>query len=95
MVYNESNSAITSNKIYSILVEPNGESWIGTRKGLNKFNEEDWIYYNTDMFGLPVRNIKALALDSNEQLWIGSQGGLAKFDGVYCDVYSANLSILF
>jgi ligand-binding sensor domain-containing protein len=64
-----------------LAVEGNDTIWIGTTKGLVKFNGSEWIVYNPTDSGLYGFNfINAIALDNNGSKWIGTDNGLAEFN---------------
>jgi len=86
-VYNTSNSGLPNNYILnSIVIDKNGNKWIGTKAGLAKFEgislgSAGWTVYNSGSTGLPNDNVKHIAISTNNTLWIGTDDGLARFDG--------------
>ena len=54
IVYDTLNSGLPSNVINSIAIDSNGIKWIGTNKGLVKYNGIIWTVYNTSNSGLPT-----------------------------------------
>lgn len=56
---------------------PNGDIWVGTRKGLARFDGESWETI-TDV--LPDLNITAIQFDEDGSAWIGTRGGLVNID---------------
>ena len=78
-------SGLTSNEIYSLLVDKDGFLWVGTLEGLNKYdansNTFKWYTYNpVEGKGLSNNSILSLFEDSEGFLWIGTESGLNKFD---------------
>jgi sugar lactone lactonase YvrE len=90
IVYGKWNSKLPSNRVYSIVIDGQGNKWIGTGNGLAKFDGVSWTVYNTSNSGLPSDWITAIAIDAQGNKWIGTAGGgLAKFDGVNWTVYNS------
>jgi len=87
--YNRGNSGLPNNYVRVIAIDSQGNKWIGTDRGLAKFDGTNWTVYNTSNSGLPYLYVRAIAIDSQGNKWIGTWwGGLAKFDGVNWTVYS-------
>ncbi len=85
-VYNTSNSGLPNNVVNCIAIDSSGNIWIGTTKGLAKYNGAStegtgWTVYNTSNSGLPDNLVKCLAADKIGNMWIGTTKGLAKYDG--------------
>ncbi len=97
-VYNTSNSGLPDNLVTSIAIDGNENKWIGTNKGLAKFDENNsketsWTIYNSSNSGLPFNTINSIAIDGSGNKWIGTNGGgLAKFDSTNWNVYNASNS---
>ncbi|MDO9255685.1 MAG: two-component regulator propeller domain-containing protein [Bacteroidales bacterium] len=73
--------SIPNNEIADMAVDQSGNFWIGTKKGLCRFN------YATEKFerhlqkGSPELNsIASLYVDNKNKLWVGTQHGLYQFD---------------
>lgn len=74
----EKEGAISSNAVTSMVVDRNGTLWVGTRSGLNSFNNETQRFTHHD---LPINSIWSLAWDQhNEQLLVGTSDGLIIFN---------------
>lgn len=87
-VYNTSNTPqLPSNQIRCLVIDGNGNKWIGTATGLAKFNGTNWTFY-------PTPTITSLAIGINgTTIWIGTDGGgLGSFDGANWTVYDSNNS---
>ncbi len=108
--YTPQNSGIPDSNITSVAIESNGTKWLGTPKGLVKFDGTTWTVYDSTNSGLPSNSIVQVIIDSadnkwisfNEYGWLASFGsgqnkdlGLAKYDGTTWTIYNkANSGIL-
>ena len=92
IVYNKWNSKLPNNFVYAIAIDGQGNKWIGTSRGLAKFDGVNWTVYNTSNSGLPSNTVLAITIDGQGNKWIGTSGGLAKFDGVNWTVYKTSNS---
>jgi streptogramin lyase len=93
IIYNTSNSGLPENYVSAIAIDGQGNKWIGTARGLAKFDGLNWTVYNTSNSGLPYNNVYAIAIDGEGNKWIGTYvGGLAKFDGSSWTVYTTSNS---
>jgi ligand-binding sensor domain-containing protein len=92
-VYKYRNSLLPSDTVYAIAIDGGGNIWIGTRRGLAKFDGvKTWIVYDTSNSGLPSNDVRAIAIDGVGNIWIGTyRGGLAKFDGTNWTVYKLQI----
>jgi hypothetical protein len=58
-------------------VDDEGYLWIGTRRGLNRFNGSNYrVYYQSDTLSLRNDFISALCRDSDGRMWIGTSTGV-------------------
>jgi len=73
--------SISNNYITSITQNKNGELWISTFYGLNKFNPatNNFDVYTT-RHGLPDNLINAVLCDENNHVWISTNSGISRFD---------------
>ena len=85
-LYHKHNSGLTSNNITSIVIDTNGDKWIGTDEGilgtggsLFKFNDVNWEEYNYNNSG--IRNVYSITIDNSGNKLIGTQSGLFIFNG--------------
>ncbi|MEN6512292.1 MAG: T9SS type A sorting domain-containing protein, partial [Chloroherpetonaceae bacterium] len=78
-----SNSGLPNNWVYSIAIDKNGSKWIGTIKGLAKYDGTSWTIYNTSNSGLPRNGVISITIDKNSTKWLGTDGGLVKYDGTW------------
>lgn len=90
--YNTSNSGISSNNIYQIVIDSHGNKWIATNEGLNMFDGTTWTTYNTSNSGIANDYINQIVIDSDGNKWIGTNSGLCKFDGKTWTTYDTGNS---
>ena len=77
----ENKNSISSNTINNIFLDGNGNYWISTNDGLNKFNsvtKKFTIFSEKD--GLPNSYIYDVIPDEKNNLWIPTNFGLSKFN---------------
>ncbi|NIM13609.1 MAG: protein kinase [Candidatus Aminicenantes bacterium] len=67
-------NGLSHNSIWVIHEDRNRDLWIGTKKGLNKFEKGKFRIF-TSSEGLTNENIYAIISDSRRNLWIGTSGG--------------------
>ncbi|MGL5920727.1 MAG: ligand-binding sensor domain-containing protein, partial [Bacteroidales bacterium] len=75
------NSAITSNNVYSI-IKANNVYWIGTLNGICFFDGSDFIQYNDDknlQAFFKDKSITYLKKDTKDRVWIGTSRGLFSY----------------
>jgi ligand-binding sensor domain-containing protein len=93
IIYDEWNSKLPSNFVLAIAIDEQGNKWIGTLKGLAKFDGKNWTVYTTSSSKLPDNYIWAITIDGQGNKWIGTYGGgLAKFDDVNWTVFNTSNS---
>lgn len=59
-----------------------GYVWIGTARGLNRYNSEDYHQYfmdETDSTSLPSNFISSLFVDNTGRLWVGTRNGASLY----------------
>jgi len=70
-------TAYNPNYIISLVVDSDGQLWVGTwGGGLSRFDGKNWTTYTT-VEGLPGNHVFMLHKDMHDQLWIGTNKGLA------------------
>ena len=74
-------SDLSNQQIKSIAEDAQGHIWIGTFRGLNKFNANEYHQYfcADDSLGLPDNQIQDILLDSKKQLWIATVNGVCQY----------------
>lgn len=75
------NEALSDDVIASILEDKEGNLWLATRIGLNKFNKETEKFkvYTTED-GLSNNYIYGILMDEDENLWMSTNSGISKYD---------------
>ena len=66
---------LVDDPVYAILAEPQGPVWIGTEKGLSRWDSTGLATQDLD------RPVYALARDGDGRLWVGTDDGLYRRDG--------------
>jgi ligand-binding sensor domain-containing protein len=71
---------LISNTINKIIIANDGETWVGTDKGISNLNEKNiWINYS-EQSGLGDNYIQTLALDQQSRVWAGMPlGGISEY----------------
>jgi signal transduction histidine kinase/ligand-binding sensor domain-containing protein/CheY-like chemotaxis protein len=77
-------ASISDNRVLSFFEDKNGALWIGTRNGLNKFDQEKKIflrygYDSTNLMNQVINGIYCMCEDAQENLWVGTRNTLFKF----------------
>ncbi|MFZ4620148.1 MAG: ligand-binding sensor domain-containing protein [Bacteroidota bacterium] len=75
-------SSLSNNLILCLFKDSRNRLWIGTRTGLNLFDEASGTfkhYFTTD--GLPNDLIVGILEDNDHNLWISTYYGMAKYNG--------------
>lgn len=78
--YVSSNSKLSSNTVKVLCNDRQGNIWIGTNRGLNRFNPETeefkvFLHSNSDKTSLINNRILSLFEASDGKLWVGTEGG--------------------
>jgi ligand-binding sensor domain-containing protein len=69
---------LSDNHIAALCSDKNGNLWVGTAEGLNRFNgKSNTKFFKQDHPQLANNNIQALVPDNNNRIWIGCEGGFA------------------
>lgn len=92
ILYNVSNSDLPYIYITSLAIDGFGNKWIGTAKGLAKFDGTNWTIFNLSNSGLPDDWIYALAVDATGNIWIGTNYGLTRYNGTNWETFTSNNS---
>jgi ligand-binding sensor domain-containing protein len=76
------------NMIHCIREAPDGTIWVGTVKGLGKYDKaKDTFQWITREDGLPGYSVMNLEFDENS-MWIGTGNGLCQYDGKSFKIYN-------
>ena len=72
---------ISNQKVMSICEDKYGQIWIGTFRGLNKYdgNQYHQYYCVDDSLGLPDNNITDIYRDSHNRLWVATVNGVCLY----------------
>lgn len=72
---------ISNQKVKSICEDKYGQIWIGTFRGLNKYdgNQYHQYYCVDDSLGLPDNNITHIYRDSHNRLWVATVNGVCLY----------------
>ncbi|MFA6980633.1 MAG: two-component regulator propeller domain-containing protein [Ignavibacteriaceae bacterium] len=91
--YNISVPDLPFNCINAIAIDSAGNKWIGTTRGLAKFDDNNWTIYNKTNSVLPNYIVRSIAIDGLDNKWIGFyNGGLAKFNDTTGFIYTTSNS---
>ena len=73
--------SLANDTVITILEDQVGALWLGTEKGLDRFDPaaETFTHYQTQN-GLPNNTVMCLAQDEQGLLWVSTNDGLARFD---------------
>ncbi len=93
-----------SDILYSCLVDPHGDLWLGTPRGVARYTPDEgrWVVVGRGL-GLPAEecNARALHLDGQARLWAGTVGGVGLVDTERvsaevppCPLYLTGLTIM-
>ncbi len=80
-VFNRGNSNIPTNHIRFVDSDENGNVWVGTLKGIGKFDGETFVNYNTENSGLLSDTVKLMDYEKGKGLWVVTQNAISFFDG--------------
>ncbi|MDB5034016.1 MAG: two component regulator propeller domain protein [Chlorobi bacterium] len=82
-VFNTDNSAIPSNSISKIAFDREGTGWIGTDKGLVRFDGANWTlipgYPFHESFPNNINTVSGLCIDSSGGVWVTTGSGVASY----------------
>jgi len=81
ITYSSSNSGLPSNIVRSIAIDGSGNKWIGTDKGLAKFDGTSWTVYKNLVPLYASIDYGNIMIDGSGTKWMSVGGLLAKYDG--------------
>lgn len=79
---NRENSGLSYDSIREIFQDSRGFVWIGTYKGLSRYDGVRFKNYDRDDFGLTSDFINVIREDLEGNLWIGTDNGVVIYDPV-------------
>ncbi len=68
-------AGLSSNSVTAIVQDGEGFIWIGTKKGLNRFDGISFKHYDANNSSLTSNDITTLSVDQNGKLWAGFLNG--------------------
>jgi len=73
-------NSLVNNYISSLLFDDDNNLWIGTLRGLDRYNIENdkFEHFHSDRWGLDISRVGCLAFDRKNNLWVGTRYGLFK-----------------
>ena len=77
------NDGISNNRIFGILTDDKGDTWVSTDKGLNRIRKGSFAitkYFKEDGLIQHEFQVKSLLKLTNGELMFGSRGGIVKFN---------------
>ena len=77
---NRSNSNISYDGISRIFQDSRGFLWVGTFKGLNRYDGERFAVYDKNDFGVASDFIHSIEEDAHGNVWIGTDRGVVIYD---------------
>jgi len=75
-----SKNSLSDNNVFCFCEDQNGNMWIGTAYGLNKYDKKGNFVTYLKENGLPSNKIIGILEDKNGKLWISTSKGLSRFD---------------
>lgn len=88
---------ISNRNIKSITEDSRGYIWIGTYRGLNRFNGREYrqYYFVDDDYGLPGNQAIDVFCDSRGRLWVVTTNGIAIYDAGLDDFRRVRLDDIY
>jgi len=72
-----SQPGISSPNVTGMAEDSDGNIWIGTVRGLNRYNGSSYVVYYQEDAGLPDDFISALCTDAEGRIWVGTGSGIS------------------
>jgi ligand-binding sensor domain-containing protein len=94
-VYNQDNSPLPGNHVYSIAIDRLERKWFGTDSGLACLSGDGWQVFTAKNSALPFGVIWTVTAGEGEEIWIGTDNsGVARYDGREWNVWNSTNSVL-
>ena len=84
---NKENSGLSYDSVREIFQDSRGYVWVGTYKGLSRYDGTRFKNYDREDFGITSDFINVIREDVNGNLWIGTDNGVVVYDYA-ADVFS-------
>ena len=79
---NSSNSGLSYDAVSAVFQDSRGYMWIGTFKGLNRYDGVGFRIYDRDDLSLASDFIHAIEEDDDGNIWVGTDAGVSVYDYV-------------
>ena len=83
---------LPSGSVRSIAIDGSGIKWIGTAKGLVRYDNVTFTTYNTSNSGLVNNAVNDIAIEGNGDIWIATSGGVSRLSGTTWTSYTTSSS---
>ena len=80
MHFTRENGALPYDGVRVLLEDSRGDVWIGTQKGLARYEDGRFTTFDRDQFGVESDHVSALAEDSEGNIWVGTDDGIVIYD---------------
>ncbi len=73
---------LSNSRVQCIAEDASGQLWIGTFRGLNRYDGHEYHQYlcTDDSLGLPDNQIKDILCDRKGQLWVATVNGICRYN---------------
>ena len=78
--FNTSNSGLSYDGVSKVMQDSRGFIWVGTFKGLNRYDGSSFKVYYKDDLGLESDFIHTIVEDREGNLWIGTDKGASRYE---------------
>ena len=77
---------LSNNRVQCIEEDASGQMWIGTFRGLNRYDGHEYHQYfcADDSTGLPDNNVQGLLCDHKGRLWVATVNGVGRYTRQDC-----------
>lgn len=76
-------NGVAKNEVYSSFQDSYGHIWVGTNKGVSRFNGKTFTTFNSQNSQLGGDTIKSITEDTENRIWLAYNGGIAFLDDNY------------
>ena len=72
---------LSNGRVQCVVEDHNGQMWIGTFRGLNRYDGHEYHQYfcTFDSLGLPDNNVQGLLCDKKGRLWVATVNGVCRY----------------